>query len=52
MKEITLREYIELEKKQLDDFKREWERHVGDKNYPQTLTAGEWMEQFLAIQRQ
>ena len=48
-KEITLDEYVERAKQELDEFKQEWiEHHKEDpENWPMHLGEVDWMEQEL-----
>lgn len=49
-KEITLDEYVEKAKQELDKFKQEWiEQHKEDpRNWPMRLGEGEWIQQELS----
>jgi len=48
---MTLREYIELAKKELDSFEETWieESENNPSFYPMEMDEGEWVEQELAI---
>jgi hypothetical protein len=49
-KEITLNEYVEKAKQELDKFKQEWSEHHNEdpRNWPMCLGEVEWMEQELS----
>jgi len=48
---LNLQEYVEIAKKEIDDFKKEWEESSkkDPSNYPETMCIEDWEDQAQAF---
>lgn len=48
---MTLNEYVESQKKNLDEFKKRWEngQQSNPLDFPSTMVIGDWDEQFYVF---